>query len=589
LVRVVLVNKPIVLLARTEAQEEQQRQETITSWGQIRASTPAAAGGGKERYYASSTAGVVNDLFMIAVPSTTTSGHHQSSQQQQELRVLEQHLSSFQETIKEHRFTQEENPLQTTAAPTPVVISPHHSRDIVPFFPAFPGALSAFSSLLIMYVILHSQKGLKSVYHRILFFMSSADILSSLAMAFHTIPMPPNLPREEEFPEYVFATKRMGNTTTCNIQGFAYLFGIITLFNYNSMLCVYYACAIGLQMDDKRISRIIEPVCHFLVLAIALFYSIPPLLNELYNPSPTEMWCVVSTYPSDCYRNEDVECIRGITNSPLVFDIVWGLAIGIGLNFVIVIVSFTLVISRVVYMDRSVAKYGKTCPENMREKVDNARAKNKITKVVVMQASAYIMAFVITNLFPFINFVTDESPMATQIMTLVFLPLQGFFNFMIFIGHKVYNYRRVNPGVSRCEVLRTFFLSSTRVEEPMYISQLSHVEKNKDSVAGDDEEENEEEDMDSYQDKGPASSPRSMHRDPSAGDAVFFDENSERKSAFSWVANEDGLYSYDEPAGLSRTMSEEDSRSKSTRGEYLSSGSEGKKSSSKSYLSYSIE
>jgi hypothetical protein len=486
---------------------------------------------------------------------------------------------------------QERRVLAEEEGTEPPPITPHHSKKTVPFFPAFPGALSAFSSLLIMYVILHSRNKLSSVYHRIMFFMSTADIFSSLAMAFQTIPMPRNLPREDEFPEYVFATKRLGNTTTCNIQGFAYLFGVIGLFNYNSMLSVYYGCAIGLQMDEKRISRTVEPVFHFIVIGLALLYSIPPLLTELYNPSPTEMWCVPSPYPYDCKTNEDVECIRGNINSPFAFDIVWGLAIGIGLNFLFVIVSFSIVIARVIHMDRSVERYSKTsCSENMRKKLDSVRANNRVTKVVVVQVSAYILAFVVTLMFPFFNFVTDESPLVTQALTLVFLPLQGFFNLLIFMGHKVYNYRRVNPGVSRCEALRTFFFSAN-VEEPMYISQLSRVEKHDESNYDDGQDD--EEDYESYQDDGPPTSPKSMHRDASEGDAVFFDEN-ESKSSMSWMANddEDGLFSYG-PSSVGRSSGmSETSRSKSTRGENDQSNSgstKDKQSSSKSYLSYSIE
>jgi hypothetical protein len=247
-----------------------------------------------------------------------------------------------------------------------------------------------------------------------------------------------------------------------------------------------------------------------------------------------------------------------------------------------------MVIARVVHIDRSVERYSKTCSENMRKKLNNVRANNRVTKVVVVQASAYIFAFVITNLFPFFNFVTDEPPLVTQALTLVFLPLQGFFNLLIFMGHKVYNYRRVSPGVSRCEALRTFFFSAN-VEEPMYISQLSRVEKRE---SNNDDGQDDEEDYESYQDDGPPTSPKSMHRDASEGDAVFFDEN-ESKSSMSWMAkDEDGLFSYG-PSSVGRSSGmSETSRSKSTRGENDQSNSgstKDKQSSSKSYLSYSIE
>jgi hypothetical protein len=67
-------------------------------------------------------------------------------------------------------------------------------------------------------------------------------------------------------------------------------------------------------------------------------------------------------------------------------------------------------------------------------------------------------------------------------ITLVFLPLQGFFNFIIFVSHKVYNFRRVRRDVSICQVISILFCTSAH--DPCFISRISIVKQHE-------EEENE--------------------------------------------------------------------------------------------------
>jgi hypothetical protein len=62
--------------------------------------------------------------------------------------------------------------------------------DYAALVPRFTGSLSAVSSALIIYVILRSEARLSSIYHRIMFGMSLADICGSIAMALTSLPMP---------------------------------------------------------------------------------------------------------------------------------------------------------------------------------------------------------------------------------------------------------------------------------------------------------------------------------------------------------------------------------------------------------------
>ena len=58
-------------------------------------------------------------------------------------------------------------------------------------------------------------------------------------------------------------------------------------------------------------------------------------------------------------------------------------------------------------------------------------------------------------------------------LSFTLVPLQGFFNFLVFISHKVYNYQRVHSDMSRFEALKVIFRGN--VEEPLLFSRISLV------------------------------------------------------------------------------------------------------------------
>jgi hypothetical protein len=75
------------------------------------------------------------------------------------------------------------------AAATEHVVDPRRTR-YGAIVPRVTGFLSAISSMLIMYVIVRSSRGLSTIYHRIMFCMSVFDIFTSVAMGLTTLPMP---------------------------------------------------------------------------------------------------------------------------------------------------------------------------------------------------------------------------------------------------------------------------------------------------------------------------------------------------------------------------------------------------------------
>lgn len=101
---------------------------------------------------------------------------------------------------------------------------------------------------------------------------------------------------------------------------------------------------------------------------------------------------------------------------------------------------------------------------------------NRISKVITdtesvirvdltRQASLYIFSTIITWIFPIIRFFLHTEQGSISILTLVFWPLQGFFNAAIFMYHKVYNIKKTDSSISTVKALYIILVSPQKVPE----------------------------------------------------------------------------------------------------------------------------
>jgi hypothetical protein len=318
-----------------------------------------------------------------------------------------------------------------------------------------------------------------------MFGMSLADICGSIAMALTSLPMPSYMPKEEIF-GYHWDGTRLGNEYTCDAQGFFAFFGMGCMFNYNAMLCVYYACAIAFVMRESNIKKYVEPFLHGLPILLGLSFSVPPLFFDMYNPGISAYaWCGPVAYPDECVVYEGVECIRGNRKMREFMQIV--IAVVIIYVFILIFFSLGMVIWKVIQTDRLISRLANMCRDRGNGNMLKVLEKHTNTKAVVIQAISYIFAFLLGVVPPLLLSVgavdtsgsSEESIKTADIfekLTLVFLPLQGFFNFIIFVSFKVYNYRRVRRDVSISRVIAILFCSSAH--DPCFISRISVVMKN---------------------------------------------------------------------------------------------------------------
>jgi hypothetical protein len=304
------------------------------------------------------------------------------------------------------------------------------------------------------------------------------DIMGSIAMALTTLPMPKYLPDTgpDSIPYEEWKGTKLGNTQTCEEQGFFFTFGLSAMFCYNSMLCVYYACAIALKMQERRIRRFVEPILHLLPISLGLIFSIKPLIDKNYNPSGLKSWCLPT--PLGCNTETGI-CVRGTYKFYQEIDTVMFAAIGI--LFFIIIVSLTMVSLWVFRASRNfktlvkVQSTGADCRSGLPQKepisIERIKKNHESTKAVLRQAVVYVLAFVITLTSPIMQFIFPNESHLPNYLEPFFMPLQGFFNFGIFLYYMVDNFRRSNPEVSTSEIVR--LLIKGKVVEPVLISRIS--------------------------------------------------------------------------------------------------------------------
>jgi hypothetical protein len=270
---------------------------------------------------------------------------------------------------------------------------------------------------------------------------------------------------DEKFHAYHdWAGLKLGNTRTCEAQGFFYSFGTLSMYTYNAALLIYYLCAIGLKMQEKRIIRFVEPLLHIASLGLGLTFSVPPLFSDLYNPSDWEAWC--TSIPVGCFENDEeqdqVRCFRGYKDHERTLEKFLIFSFGVLLS--IIVISFTVIIVRVIHDDRVLNSH-----HSLRHKLhqhqlkslarlnqlnknrgtvlhptflnaDTSTLENEIikrhsnAKVIIVQCLCYVLAFALTLTFPAIQVLgiatSAKIPDIVHSLELVFLPLQGLFNFV---------------------------------------------------------------------------------------------------------------------------------------------------------------
>ena len=384
-----------------------------------------------------------------------------------------------------------------------------HSREPkASLTPRLPGSLSTISSMLIIFIILcRSSTKLSSIYHRIMFGLSISDILFSAAIGLSTLPMPAPGTNFWADTNRIGGT-RIGNTQTCTAQGFFFHYGLASIVCYNVSLCFYYLCAIGFKMKQENMQRYVEPFLHLVPAAVAIWLSVPHLFTQGYNTG-FHPWCMVIPEPNFCQDNDKYECERGASEDEfLVLDRRMVMFV---LSLSLCALSLALTCYKVFQYERilviaqrrgnimirqTIRHGGADHPTegrllsiqgesgdfyvegNIMERIE---VSHKITRVILFQSFLYVASYFATLFFTVLNVSlgTKKQTKNNYYRELTMLPLQGMFTFIIFIFHKVYNMKRVDPSLSVCKALWNIFVrgdaDDSFLMSRMYLASLGNA------------------------------------------------------------------------------------------------------------------
>jgi len=208
------------------------------------------------------------------------------------------------------------------------------------------------------------------------------------------------------------------------------------------------------------------------------------MIQQNYNPSPRESWCGPTHYPFYCTAFDegsvrDTCALRGDEAAAIAFlysQVFYDSALIIFLASMIMIAWFVRKQDRLLKLYYKVYNRDRITSGNERRQIKSVETRHQISKVIYIQALAYVFAFLITQVSVLVGTVRTRvgNNDWLKIYHLVFLPLQGLFNLVIFLGHKVYNIRRINPDISIVKAIGIVFQDRT---EPLFIfTQMSLVQ-----------------------------------------------------------------------------------------------------------------
>jgi len=318
-------------------------------------------------------------------------------------------MQKFFEAVEVHkdsqncRLAQMMNYVCGCAGPGYGGASTEAKKNVLVWLPRTMAVLSFLGSLFILIDATKTQKNRKKLFHQLMAALSTFDIFGSIAYAFTSLPMPAD--------DYIVGSK--GNTATCIAQGFFIQIGTISCY-INVSLSVYYLLVIKMGKREQQMKkyRMWLFVCPITVGLAFAFAGIPFYDNMI-------LWC---------------------NNAAS-----WWPEIPVALAILIATVIMTIVCCDVYQKEKASARW--------RSGHSQRRAENRISKKVFWQSFWYLIAFYFTwPAYLALQYSWASGKAFSRYGLIVFagttVPLQGFFNFIVYIRPRYMNTDNVTSRMS---------------------------------------------------------------------------------------------------------------------------------------------
>lgn len=368
---------------------------------------------------------------------------------------------------------------------------------ILAIAPKFTALLSFFGSLGIIIKVLHDDRLRSKPVHRIVAGLSMTDLMVSIWYFAGSWVIPVGtvswFGNDQNNTETVFWAAGSKNNVGCELGGFFNQYGVASPL-YNGTLAWYFLLVIYYQWSDTRIKKI-EWMFHAIPCGYATVTSIFGIATDLYGHVEWTCWILPSEEDRENgnFAQKNFKWFQWI----FLFGIVWVCVIWLTVVFVLLHKKMKELENKMnrysspSFIRGSVARLS-TEEANSSDEIENASerglpreshvrsfikrmstrrsvsgasassfSKASQSRKIAVQGMLYVAAFYVTWLFPTLNRICDLFELTGNIYhtiihttDAILLPLQGFFNFWIFITPRLTIYRKKRPEVSFLSALR---------------------------------------------------------------------------------------------------------------------------------------
>lgn len=268
--------------------------------------------------------------------------------------------------------------------------------------------------------------------------MSIVDAFASVASGLSTWPIPKGSPG-------VYAT--LGSVGTCEAQAF-FLQASIAGPLYYFMISVSFLLRVRYGMSEKQVGKRAEPVMHAIAIVFGLGSSFLCIALGLFNDST--LWCWINSSPKGCdqsYKNNGItNCERGDNAEIYRWAIFYG---PLWAAIVATMVVMTLLVRTVRAQENRLAKYQFASSRGVLAQTQQIqdRQRNRQSRRATNTALRYVAVFYVTWVFATVNrlleLIIGHSYFWLGVLSAVFVPLQGFFNFLVFIYPRYLKWKKL--------------------------------------------------------------------------------------------------------------------------------------------------
>lgn len=249
-----------------------------------------------------------------------------------------------------------------------------------------------------------------------------------------------------------------GNQATCDAQGFIVQLGM-TQPLYTACLCVNYLLVIKYSKSEEYLAKYLEPYMHVVSVGYPLIGACICLKLRYFNNGP--MGCWIGSYPMDCDIRDKSTCIRGQGYHV----VLWAFSGTILATALIIVVSCMLATVLHVRNRMRVMNHRFSFGQSQ---ISRSRNLDKQYRLVTKQALLYVGTFVMVWAFEYIfriaRQIRGKSTINLLIPEQVFNPMQGFFNFIIYLWPRYVKAKEESTDKSFWWLMQDSIITTTKTK-----------------------------------------------------------------------------------------------------------------------------